>query len=574
VRFTVLALDYDGTIARDGALDPEVRRALADVRGRGVTVLLVTGRILSDLRRVAGDLRFVDGVVAENGAVMAFPDSGRSAVLAAPPPKALVEELRARKVRIEVGECIVEAAAASAPVVLEVIQRLEQPYVLVFNRDRMMVLPTGINKASGLREALRALRLSPHNAIAIGDAENDHDLLEVCELGVAVAWGSAALKRKADEILEGSGPPAVAPYIRAVAETSRLAPDRIGRRRVLLGRSADDGQPFSLAVRGRNVLVVGDPKSGKSWVAGLLCEQLVLHRYSVCVIDPEGDYAGLEALPGVIVLGGTHEGPTPYELHSALKFPDVNVVLDLSHMPHARKLAYIRALLGGLMDLRARYGVPHRILLDEAHHFLHEADIAEFLDLELAGYTLVTYQPSRLHPAVLAASEAVVVTRLTDVRERQALAAWCSQPEACLRALDRLEVGEAAILPATEEASGFVRRVRLIPRLTPHVRHREKYLDVPVPGDRAFVFEPGARSPERAHTLREFAAGVTARPVEELDGHLSRGDFSRWLGDVFGDHALAAELKRLEEQHRLGTVADVNDAIVGAILRRYELEEE
>jgi hydroxymethylpyrimidine pyrophosphatase-like HAD family hydrolase len=90
--------------------------------------------------------------------------------------------------------------------------------VLVFNRSRLMALPTGVNKASGLREALRTLRLSPHNAIAIGDAENDHDLLEACELGVAVAWGSAALQQKADDVLPGQGPNAVAEYIRHAAQ--------------------------------------------------------------------------------------------------------------------------------------------------------------------------------------------------------------------------------------------------------------------------------------------------------------------------------------------------------------------
>ena len=69
MRFTVFALDYDGTVAHGGVLDPEVRRAIADARERGIIVAIVTGRILNDLRRVAGDLRFVDAVVAENGAV-------------------------------------------------------------------------------------------------------------------------------------------------------------------------------------------------------------------------------------------------------------------------------------------------------------------------------------------------------------------------------------------------------------------------------------------------------------------------------------------------------------------------
>jgi len=94
MMFTVLALDYDGTIANDGVLDPEVRRAIADIRERGITVAIVTGRRLDDLRRAAGDLRFVDAVVAENGAIVAFPNSGQSVILATPASQLLVDGLR------------------------------------------------------------------------------------------------------------------------------------------------------------------------------------------------------------------------------------------------------------------------------------------------------------------------------------------------------------------------------------------------------------------------------------------------------------------------------------------------
>ena len=72
MKLSVLALDYDGTIARDDRLDPTVREAIAQARGRGVKVMLVTGRTLDDLQRVAGELSFVDGVVAENGALVQF----------------------------------------------------------------------------------------------------------------------------------------------------------------------------------------------------------------------------------------------------------------------------------------------------------------------------------------------------------------------------------------------------------------------------------------------------------------------------------------------------------------------
>ena len=89
----VVVLDYDGTIATSGELAPDVRSAIVALRAAGITVILATGRILSDLQRVMGDLRLLDAVVAENGAVLAFPDTGRSTVLGRAPAK-LVDRLR------------------------------------------------------------------------------------------------------------------------------------------------------------------------------------------------------------------------------------------------------------------------------------------------------------------------------------------------------------------------------------------------------------------------------------------------------------------------------------------------
>ena len=202
--------------------------------------------------------------------------------------------------------------------ILAILQRLELPLALLFNRGRVMILPQAISKATGLQQALKILRLSAHNALAIGDAENDHELLRVCEVGVAVGWGSDALKRVADYVLPGEGPAAVAVYIRRLGEQGYLPVPNHTRRHLLLGHS-DDGKPLSLAIRGRNVLVAGDPKSGKSWVAGLLCEQLILYGYSLCILDPEGDYQALEALPGVVVFGGTDPLPHPRDLIRALR---------------------------------------------------------------------------------------------------------------------------------------------------------------------------------------------------------------------------------------------------------------
>ncbi|MBI4455289.1 MAG: HAD family hydrolase [Acidobacteria bacterium] len=577
MKFGVLVLDYDGTTAESGTLHPEVRAAIAEARSRGVAVILATGRILSELRREVGDLRFLDAIVAENGAVLAFPESGRSTLLGQAPSAVFLQELRRRGIDARAGECVVEAEATLASRILPVIRELELPLTIMFNRERLMVLPQSISKATGLREALTALRLSVHNAIAIGDAENDHDLLNVCEIGVAVTWGSPTLQSVADEVLEGMGPAAVAAYIRQMVAQRCLPPERTGRRHLILG-STESGQTLQIALRGRNVLVAGDPKSGKSWVAGLLCEQLILQRYCVCVIDPEGDYGALESLPGVMTFGREDPPPKLRDLTRALRYPDASIVIDLSKMAHDKKRAYVNSLLRMLVPLRRQMGLPHRILVDEAHYFLHEPDVKELLDLELAAYTLVTYRVSNLHPDVLKASEAIIVTRETDPAEVRALLELCgirgngSDRE---RIFESLAINEAVLLSRCGEPGGGMQRFQIAPRLTPHVRHRHKYLDVPVPEGEAFLFtHDGAKTGECANTLRDFVAVLGYSNSEALDGHLRNHDFSKWIADVFGDYLLASQIRELETQYQLGRAFDINDSMIQLIQERYAVADE
>ena len=576
MRLTALALDYDGTIAVDGVLGPEVRAAIAETRAAGIKVILVTGRLLGDLRRLAGDLRFVDAVVAENGAVLAFPETGVTRLLAEPPPAHFHKELDRRGITYLAGECVVEGSADAASALLRVIQQLELPLVILFNRGRVMVLPQAVSKATGLHEALYSQRLSLHNALAIGDAENDHEMLKASEVGAAVAWGSPWLKAVADVIVEGTGPSDVAAFIRHSTRSARLPYPRPGRRQILLG-STPDGSPVHLGLRGRNFLIGGDPRSGKSWIGGLLAEQLIQARYSVCVLDPEGDYRSLEVLPGVLILGGENPPPKPHELAAALRYPDVSVVVDLSRIPHAEKFDYMRATLPSLASLRRQSGLPHRIVVDEAHYFLHGSDAAGLLDLDFAGYTLISYRLSGLDHSILRASDFVILTRESDPQEVDQLHALFDglargADAATWRALlANLGPGDAALLPVTEAMAGELIRIRLAPRRTPHVRHRTKYLDVPVPEEKAFVFEGPEGVRVRAHTLKELETVFTAAPATLLEGHLARSDFSRWISDVFGDRFLASQVAHVEERWRLGEMPGVNDALASLIRERYEI---
>jgi len=375
----------------------------------------------------------------------------------------------------------------------------------------------------------------------------------------------------------GAAPVAVADFLGRLSAEGRLPVPQRARRRLHLGHT-EDGREFSLAVRGRNVLITGDAKSGKSWIAGLLCEQLILHGYCVCVIDPEGDYQSLEALPGVTILGGEDPPPTPRELLRALRYPDRSVVIDLSHVPQDEKIDYIRSVLPALNVMRRRTGLPHRILVDEAHYFLHDAAAHHLLDLERNGYMVVTYCASRLPPELMAASEVMIVTCESNPREIEELRKRCSTCQQVGSAhwamIGHLALGKAVALPVTEESEGELKLFTIGQRLTPHVRHRQKYVDVPVTESRAFQFAQNGTPSRNVRTLRQFVDALELSSAGALDGYLRRGDFSRWIGDVFGDRALAEELREQESRYSSGKDRDALPEMVGAVRARYDLMED
>jgi len=571
MKFSVLALDYDGTVARDGVLDSDVKAAIVEARTRGIVVIFVTGRILTDLKRVAGNLEFVDAVVTENGAVLSFPN-GQTRIIGHRPPQAFLDQLSRRGIQFQAGECIIESDAAVAPQILAIIRELELPLVLLFNRSRLMVLPQAISKSTGFQKVLNVLRLSVHNAIGIGDAENDHDLLSACEIGVAVGWGSPALQKEADEIIHGAGPPAVAEYVRKVSRQMRLREASTSRHKISVG-AGSDGNPVAFSIDGRNALIVGDPQAGKSWGAGLACEQMILQGYCVCVVDPEGDYGSLESLPGVVVLGGAEYPPDLPDVARALRHFDLSAVINLSRIGYEEKVSYLKALLPMLASLRRTTGLPHRIVVDEAHYFLSEANVTELLDFELGAYTIVTYRPSDLHPDLRRRLHVIIAKRLTQAKEVQTLLTMAGNKNLegeWTKILGALEPEEAALLPGQDEAGGMLQRFKLSPRMTPHVRHRSKYFDVEVDSGHEFVFtENGSMIGPPARSLKQFVTLLRDRSHTCLDGHARRGDFSRWIAGTFHDHQLASDVRKIEQRYRLGHLDDVRQSLSQVIQERY-----
>jgi hydroxymethylpyrimidine pyrophosphatase-like HAD family hydrolase len=567
MKLAAIALDYDGTLTQTDRLSPAVVDAIGSARCKGIKVVLVTGRRLTHLAADT-ELALFDAVVAENGAVLTFPPTGRHVRIAPPVAPSFVAELTRRRLPFVSGECVIETDAAVAPGILAALRAGEQPHILAFNRGRLMVLPPGTAKSVGLRQALFELRTSMHNTIGIGDAENDHDLLDGCELGVAVGWGSAALRAVADEVIDGDGPDAVAAYLQRIIAIPRLAVGRAGRHRVPLG-TLHNGDPVSLAIRGRTVIIAGEPGSGKSLLAGMLCEQFILQRYSLAVLDPEGDYRSLESLPNVTVFGGDDPPPSPRQVLHALRHPAETIVIDLSRLGAREKQQYLRTALPLLAAERRRSGLPHKIVVDEAHQFMSGPESAALVDAELGGYVWVTYRVSQLDRAVCAEDAVRMVTRESEPSEIVALSqlSGVALDPAQLRSIDP---DEAALLPGSEEAGGRLVRFRIGPRLTAHVRHRQKYFDVPVADAQAFVFAGADGAGPRARSFKDMVGLLATESAARVRGHCERHDVSRWVRDVFRDGQLAARLHELEWRVRDQDPRGVADAMAQAIRARYE----
>jgi HAD superfamily hydrolase (TIGR01484 family) len=197
--YQALATDYDGTLATDGAVFEPTLQALEALRRSGRRLLMVTGRELDDLKSVFAHLELFDLVVAENGALLYRPKTGEEILLAEPTPVLFRQRLEALGVRpLSFGRIIVATVEPHETEVLATIRELGLELQIIFNKGAVMVLPPGVNKATGIAAAAKELGLALRNIVAIGDAENDHAFLAACGCGVAVANALDMLKDEAD----------------------------------------------------------------------------------------------------------------------------------------------------------------------------------------------------------------------------------------------------------------------------------------------------------------------------------------------------------------------------------------
>jgi hypothetical protein len=569
-----LAVDYDGTIAEHGRVAPETAAALRRVRDSGRRLLLVTGRLLPDLRRVCPALDdLFDAVVAENGAVLYTPATREVRTLGDAPEPSLVEALRRRGVPFDLGSSLVATSEPYAASCLAAIREAGVERSLVFNKGALMLLPGGVTKGTGVEAALAALELSAHNLLGIGDAENDHAFLGMCECAVAVADAVPALRERADYVTRGGAGAGVVEFIEehVLEDAVRLIPG-LSRHHLELGRT-EAGEPVTVPAHGTGLLVVGPSATGKSTLTGVIVERLVRAGRTFCLLDPEGDHETLAELEGVVTLGGRGRRTLPEseELQQLLRGPGGRLVLNLSALPTADRVRYATHVLAAVAAVRSASGLPHWLLVDEAHHVAPAEGSPATALLDVSGESLVLITLSAEHLARDARRTVTAVASTDHAAFRSALDA--------LRADGRparpwggddarpLEQGEA-LLARLGDAAPAPTRFRVARREVHHRRHVRKYAEGELPPDRSFFFRgPAGALNLRAANLKRFCE--LAEGVDEATWmwHLRRGDYSAWVRRDIKDAELADEIAAAERDG--GEAPASRQRVLEAVRRRY-----
>lgn len=547
MRYFALATDYDGTLAHHGRVPADVIAALERVAASGRKLVLVTGREIGELIEVFPEVTMFDVVVGENGAVLYDPKTKKERLLAEPPPAMLAQRLYERGVTdVSIGRSIVATWTPHEAAVLEVIRELGLEWHIIFNKGAVMALPSSVNKASGLAAALDGLRLSPHNVVGIGDAENDQAFLRLCECSAAVANALPSVKDAADFVTRQDHGAGVMELIERLLDGDLQGIDRrLGRHHTMLGWEVASGAEHAVPPWGTCVLFTGSSGGGKSTAATGLIERLAEAGYQYCVIDPEGDY---EQFLDAIVLGGKNQTPSAEEVLDVLRKPDRDVVVNLLGLPLHDRPAYFARLLPLLVELRTKTGRPHWILVDEAHHLMpqHWEPASLTVPQGLDGMLYITVHPDLMAPPALACVNVVV--------------ALGQSPEKALATFSEITGRVVAPPAATELAPGHAlvwdarlgeqpRHVKVKFGTQARKRHTRKYAEGDLGPDRSFYFRgPAGKLKLQAQNLMLFSQIGDGVDDETWQYHLEHHHFSAWFREAIKDSSLAAKAEAIEGQ--------------------------
>jgi hydroxymethylpyrimidine pyrophosphatase-like HAD family hydrolase len=564
--FTALATDYDGTLATDGVVPPQTIAALTEFRKSGRKLLMVTGRRLQDLVDVFPDVQLFDLIVTENGAVLYSPATKETALIAPPPPPKLVELLQKKGVTpLEIGDSIVATWLPNESLVFDSIKELGLEHQVIFNKGAVMILPPGINKASGLAAALRKLGMSAHNVVGIGDAQNDLAFLTACECSVAVANALQSVQEAADITVSETRGAGVEQIMQRLIDTD-LAELSLPRHQILLGKDAAD-EEILFSPRAKGLLIAGTSGSGKSTAVTVVLERLGQKGYQFALIDPEGDYENLEYS---ITVGNSQHAPTPDEATQHLRDSQGSVIVNLLGLPLADRPEFLGMFLPRVKSLRDSLGHPHWIIIDEAHHMLprNDSHILQASANDLTGMIFVTVHPDEMAVAALKSIDQMIILGKSP-GEMFASFSKATGETIEFKEQEELEAHEAFFW----QKGCSVRRIAIARPQGERRRHLRKYAEGDVGLEKSFYF----RGKDNKLNLRVQNLILFMQISEGLDDetwlyHLRNAEYSKWFAVAIKDDNLAKKTAVVEEDQSL-SAAESKEAIHNFIKETYTASE-
>ncbi|GAB2981381.1 HAD-IIB family hydrolase [Mucilaginibacter puniceus] len=564
MRYHCFITDYDGTLASNDRVTPEVIDALKVLKSTGRKLILVTGRQLEDLKAVFHDYDLFDRIVAENGAVLYCPSTTALTLLGVPPPESFIDLLKNKQVSFSIGHVIVAGWEPHQDEFLYAIKSTGLEYQLIFNKGAVMVLPPGINKATGLRRALYELQISEHNTVAIGDAENDHAMLLTAECAVAVQNALPQLSSIADWTTDKPNGTGVKQLIDKLIENDLAQIDScLSRHYLPLGKEID-GTTFSICPYGERILLAGTSGFGKTTLAAAFIEKLISKGYQFCLIDPEGDY---RELPGIVTIGDGSHPPLISEVTDLLSRADENVIVCILAVPLDDRPVYFHKLAHAVAELREATGHPHFLIMDEAHHLMPRIKLTGPILLPEAfnSFLAITTRPELLDRDLVTRVNTALVMGETPIQTMRSVARILN---AELKLPPKLVFQKGDVL-VWQKSKPQIRLVRGDMPGSLLMRHKRKYATGDM-GYNSFYFNgPQHRLNLKANNLMMFIQMGEGVDDETWLYHLNRHDYSNWFRNSVKDEQLAILTHHIEEKKYNALTS--RKAIFKAINERYTL---
>lgn len=196
-----VAIDIDGTITyANRAINCKTVEALRKLK---IPVVLATGNISCYARTAAKLIGVSDIVICENGGVVRFSYDGDDVVLGDIVKCLRAVELLKKHFDVE----LLDAEYRKSEVCLrrnfdieegrEIIKEIEG-VKLIDSGFAYHIVDANVSKGKALRYIAEKIGLDVKDFLAIGDSENDIDLLKTAGFGVAVANADTKLKDAAD----------------------------------------------------------------------------------------------------------------------------------------------------------------------------------------------------------------------------------------------------------------------------------------------------------------------------------------------------------------------------------------